>query len=383
MSSLLSGLDLSNLDKLVEQATDLHDNEPASLTPSSPWMPSTHAIANDNKPMVTAKAPRKRARDSTNPRTKVACTCCYLSKACCDQARPCGRCVRLGRPEECRDRVHKKRTVHHGPRAASSSASTASSSQAVRHQGLLHGIGVAPDDISVELLAERFSKTLADMWLAQCQASLEAATALTEAEFHDECRRITHVTETMLGGLLDVRMYADVKTRLRVLGIHVSTPSAPIFRPPFQLISADEAGESTREFATELNVAIIKSVQLPGLLNDPVSPRRGLYINDEAQRLFGYDAQDLCDLFNRLPSSNAFTPFWSWVIGESDWVKVIQHNALFFLSSGNAAADATRPDIIVTCYGKSGKPFRCLASTRSSSDAPRSYRFCFVRLLHD
>eukprot|EP01083_Nonionella_stella_P076449 208320_1 len=41
-------------------------------------------------------------------KTSVACIACHKAKSGCDTRRPCARCVRLGRGADCRDRAHKK-----------------------------------------------------------------------------------------------------------------------------------------------------------------------------------------------------------------------------------------------------------------------------------
>lgn len=41
-------------------------------------------------------------------KTTVACVNCWKAKSGCDSSRPCSRCVRLGKESECVDRTHKK-----------------------------------------------------------------------------------------------------------------------------------------------------------------------------------------------------------------------------------------------------------------------------------
>lgn len=58
---------------------------------------------------VTRKRPRTDNAEQYSSRlSSMACAACYRSKTACDKERPCGRCVRLGRGDQCHNRSDER-----------------------------------------------------------------------------------------------------------------------------------------------------------------------------------------------------------------------------------------------------------------------------------
>ena len=82
----------------------------------------------------SVEVPLKKA---TKRRTAVACVACHTAKAGCDSARPCRRCVRLGKGDSCVSRPHQRigrpRRLSNSGVSATSTQSTESSKCKVRY----------------------------------------------------------------------------------------------------------------------------------------------------------------------------------------------------------------------------------------------------------
>lgn len=364
----------------------MHDLDAQSVSTKLSDMSSSAPSARS----ASSAGKKRRSRSILQGRTRVACTHCYQAKAGCDSKRPCSRCVRLNKEDECVDRVHKKRAT--GARRGVRRHQQRQQHQQQRGAGGLGRAGLGgpatgggPNgdvesalEMSVESVASRFSNTLGEMWLYQCQNTLEESLDESIEAYQNACQRVVHVTEKLLGGLLDARMYAAVRARLQSIGIQVPASCVPIVREPFRLLSANDAGEPEELQTNGLNVGVIKTMQMAG-------GGRGLFINAEARRLFGFSTNEFCEIFNRQSSEKAFTPFWTWLITQNDWIKVIRHNAQFFLSLSDPVELAQRSDeddtLVLRIVNRGGQQIKCLASTRSDPQTNNSsFSFCFIAL---
>lgn len=120
-------------------------------------------------------------------RTVVACVVCHRAKARCDSGRPCSRCVRLGRSEECLDRPHKKRS-RSSKRAASIVANATAA--AVAEFGREGYLGILMGEYSPSRF-KKYSSILSSIWFESCKNALQKCSESSDfVRYYNEARKM-------------------------------------------------------------------------------------------------------------------------------------------------------------------------------------------------
>ena len=113
---------------------------------------------------------------------------------------------------------------------------------------------------------------------------------------------------------------------------------------------------------------------------------RSVFINAAAEQLFDQSAKQLTQLFNRQDRYHALTPFWLWLIWETDWRRVLAqcadtvfHSEMHLLQPETPSTGQAASGVAVQCVTRVGSLVSCrLLVCSSTVGNHRHLTFYFV-----
>lgn len=241
-----------------------------------------------------------------------ACKACKKVKKYCDRGRPCARCVRNGTEELCCD--EKGMTVT--PLKAEPQVSTALSMLSVRHSFIVDNAISAMIDY-----AENYSPmAIADLFINTPIYSFQSLCAILQLFLSEAGLRcfLLHLQNISYTSLIGQDIVKSIDERITVLNSYVQTKmyldNSPAIRTeegegsldPIQNLSPED--QEVMHYFYDLGFAELREINpfngRCAVMLAPVAARAPcrIYLNPEAENLFGYSTVELNNILSQRTS---------------------------------------------------------------------------------